>query len=637
MCCLALAVPAAGASLANPEFAETPVITTTFDQVNPVISGDNIAWQDYRNKSWGCPAAQNCLAGDVYVKNLVSGTESRMPPGGAGYTSAPTVYFSGGGNRATGTAVISGPVSKVTVTAGGSGYTSAPTVTFSGGGGGTGATGTATITGGVVTGVTITSGGSGYSSAPTVTFSGGGGTGAAGTATISGIVTGVNITSGGIGNAAVPTVTFSSGGGAGAAATAIVSGGVVTGVTVTNGGSNYSSAPSVSFSWYGGATGTAVVSNGIVTGVNITSGGANYTSSPAVIFSGGGSSGVTATASVSGGAVSAVTITPNAMDPDMDGNLVAWRNWANGKIVVRNLSTGVQQHTSSQASDPNNFKQMTTPAVSGNIIVWTDYRASSDYGDIYMRDLGQPAEAPVSLASTDTSIPVTKKDKRNPDIDGNIVVWEDMRNAYQDANGWWHNPDIYMKNLTTGVEQAVTTDMGDQYYPVVAGNRVFWSDYRNGNWDIYMYDIATGSETRLTNSSYDQSWVDVEGDLVTWKETRSGVEDIYFGRISTGGAQALTADAAAQKLPAIDGGRIVWMDNRNGNWDIFAAADVAAPVISSLSPGGTIASTSSTLSASYADGGLGVNAGTAAVTLNGSPVGGCSATAAGVSCPVTGL
>src|SRR5205823_2120721 len=84
--------------------------------------------------------------------------------------------------------ISGGLVIGATVTSGGSGYTSAPTVVFSGGGG-TGAAATAAIgassTGGVTT-VTVTSGGSGYTSAPAVSFTGGGGSGATGVATISG-------------------------------------------------------------------------------------------------------------------------------------------------------------------------------------------------------------------------------------------------------------------------------------------------------------------------------------------------------------------------------------------------------------------------------------------------------------------
>ena len=84
--------------------------------------------------------------------------------------------------QGSGTTGLSG-VGGVTVTAGGTGYTSAPTVTFTGGSG-TGAAATATVAAGVVTKVTITNPGSGYVSAPTVGFTGGGGSGATATAVL---------------------------------------------------------------------------------------------------------------------------------------------------------------------------------------------------------------------------------------------------------------------------------------------------------------------------------------------------------------------------------------------------------------------------------------------------------------------
>ncbi len=76
-------------------------------------------------------------------------------------------------------------INDITVTAGGSGYTSAPSVDLVGGSG-SGATATATVSGGEVTAITITNGGSGYTAAglPTVVFTGGGGTSAAATATV---------------------------------------------------------------------------------------------------------------------------------------------------------------------------------------------------------------------------------------------------------------------------------------------------------------------------------------------------------------------------------------------------------------------------------------------------------------------
>jgi hypothetical protein len=76
-------------------------------------------------------------------------------------------------------------VTGVKITNGGSGYTSAPTVVFSGGGGSS-AAGTAYLSSGTVEYVRITNFGSGYSSAPTVSFTGGGGSSATATATING-------------------------------------------------------------------------------------------------------------------------------------------------------------------------------------------------------------------------------------------------------------------------------------------------------------------------------------------------------------------------------------------------------------------------------------------------------------------
>jgi hypothetical protein len=76
-----------------------------------------------------------------------------------------------------------GALSSLSIAGGGSGYTSPPTVSFSGGGG-SGSTATASITGDTVTGLTITANGTGYTSAPTISFSGGGGSGATASASI---------------------------------------------------------------------------------------------------------------------------------------------------------------------------------------------------------------------------------------------------------------------------------------------------------------------------------------------------------------------------------------------------------------------------------------------------------------------
>ena len=79
-------------------------------------------------------------------------------------------------------------VASATIGSGGSGYTTKPSVTFSGGGATKQATGYAVLSGAAVASIVITDPGRGYTGTPTITLTGGGGTGATATA-VTGTVT----------------------------------------------------------------------------------------------------------------------------------------------------------------------------------------------------------------------------------------------------------------------------------------------------------------------------------------------------------------------------------------------------------------------------------------------------------------
>lgn len=146
-------------------------------------------------------------------------------------------------------------VASVTVSNPGSGYTSAPSVAFSGG---TGAGATATSRLKVVGSVTITAGGSGYTVGDVLTLTGGTKTTTA-TFTVSSVSTGA-VTAVTITNAGVYTVPVTTTGaattGAGTGCTVTLSWGVQ-GVVVSDGGEGYASAPTVSFSGGGGSSAAA--------------------------------------------------------------------------------------------------------------------------------------------------------------------------------------------------------------------------------------------------------------------------------------------------------------------------------------------------------------------------------------------
>lgn len=141
---------------------------------------------------------------------------------GDGYTTPPTVAFSGGSpdENAAATATINAhKVKSIAITGAGENYTVAPTITIAPPpAGGTQATATCTVDNGEIDAVTITNPGSGYVEAPAVTVEGDGDL-AILTATLGGPVTGITVTNPGADFGSAPAVTIT-GDGSGATAVA---------------------------------------------------------------------------------------------------------------------------------------------------------------------------------------------------------------------------------------------------------------------------------------------------------------------------------------------------------------------------------------------------------------------------------
>jgi hypothetical protein len=239
--------------------------------------------------------SSSAMSGYVDAINVVNA--------GTGYSTAPTVTLTGGSPTTAAVAraeVSGGRVIGVTVSDAGKGYTSAPTVAISSSNA-SGATFTVGVLGSVRA-LTISDGGSGYTSAPTVVFSTAQGlTKANANVTVSGgVVSAVELLSGGTGATGAVTATLSGGGGTGAGLQVGMQYGV-SAVTVTNGGTGFNIAPSIGFkadatdSNSSSAAATAEVSGGSITKVTIASGG-SYSLAPTVTL---GDYNATATATIS--------------------------------------------------------------------------------------------------------------------------------------------------------------------------------------------------------------------------------------------------------------------------------------------------------------------------------------------------
>lgn len=75
----------------------------------------------------------------------------------------------------------------------------------------------------------------------------------------------------------------------------------------------------------------------------------------------------------------------------------------------------------------------------------------------------------------------------------------------------------------------------------------------------------------------------------------------------------------------------------SGKLNLGALPDVTSPSVTSVLPTGFVDATATTISVDYSDGDSGIDTASVTVTLDGTPISGCTVTVTNASCPVTGL
>ena len=254
------------------------------------------------------------------------------------------------------------------------------------------------------------------------------------------------------------------------------------------------------------------------------------------------------------------------------------------------------------------------PRISGDIIVWADYRDGA--ADIYGYNLSDRNEFPICTNSSSQD---------GPDIDGDIVAWWDARNVDYGSN--W-NSDIYGYNLSTKNEFVICNESHDQggpsisgnivvwldergdldcgnyiygsdlissvqpefpintlpftkLFPYISGETVVWTDFRNSNiscgqatteginLDIYGYNLSSSNEFPICINPSIQTQSAISGNIVVWEDGRNGDSDIYGYDLDTGNEFSICTVKGTQLNPAIHGDIVVWADYRNGNGDIY--------------------------------------------------------------------
>ncbi len=280
------------------------------------------------------------------------------------------------------------------------------------------------------------------------------------------------------------------------------------------------------------------------------------------------------------------TAVSDQFDPAISGDLVVFTDYRNGNsdIYYVNLATGVESPAVQAPGD-----QYLTD-VSNGLIVYTDYTNLQ----VHLFDTVSGATQVLSGSST---LAV------DPAISQRLVVWTDERDG---------DPEIYARNLDTNEERRVSnsplldlhgavsgkwivwdrcTTAGDcdvwaydwttattrqltntpgdvEQNPDVSGDTVVYQASRGGETDVYSYDLLSGVETRLSRPGY-QINANVSGDFVAFDDGEGGTYHIKVWHLPTNSVFDVTSGASQQYLNDIDGNRIVYTDTRSGNADIY--------------------------------------------------------------------
>ena len=204
-------------------------------------------------------------------------------------------------------------------------------------------------------------------------------------------------------------------------------------------------------------------------------------------------------------------------NPWIDGDRIVWTEHdgvsysgvSGGRIVLLNLTTGKKEYV--PAGMPGN---QSYPRISGNYIVWNDYRDNKDYPSLYLFDIRNGTET--RLTSSIIGIPV---------IQGDSVFWEEKNSMGIDT--------IIRYKISTGTRAELGPGwMGQtQAIPPVSDDRIVWrvsrssSNMREEQGAIMVMDLRTGEKSQITSFEKGVSFPVISGDRIVY--TR-GARDDWF-------------------------------------------------------------------------------------------------------------
>lgn len=184
---------------------------------------------------------------------------------------------------------------------------------------------------------------------------------------------------------------------------------------------------------------------------------------------------------------------------------------------------------------------------SGDWLVWED----AAVGDIYAYNVA--AGSGFYLTRDDNA-------QRAPDIDGNLVAWEEFRPG---------RPSVVVAYfLDTGETRLLSKTPGNNRNPSVQGNLVAWENDADRARDVWAYDTTNATEFPIALGPDRQSDPLVLDGRIYYREYRFNVWDVFAVDAETGDSEQLTSDVNIQSPPFTNGHDVLFLTQREGAWHL---------------------------------------------------------------------
>jgi len=249
--------------------------------------------------------------------------------------------------------------------------------------------------------------------------------------------------------------------------------------------------------------------------------------------------------------------------PSISGNRVVFSEKG---IMLMNLSAGslVQLTNLDDAFLPvSDLRFNQNPSIDGDRVVWTEHEglahSNVDGGKIVILNLttGESQYLPTGSPGNQST----------PVISGDFILWKDYRHGGPD------DPALYFFDLRTGEEERLPVENPVRGNPYISGDDMVWTEKIQGIHTIVHYSISSRTRTPIGQGSIHQGhFPPISDGRIVWLQSKNPLDireernAIMVMDLHTGEKSQITSFQRGLSHPVISGEQIIYTRGVGDDW-----------------------------------------------------------------------